>query len=455
MTREDTNNKRITECSYSYYNKTQYEIYEENAKGQARPRKCMSFQLPQLLVKQMNSTILAEYPEIEYKTENGLELGELDYESIMHDILAYGRVFIVPTVHDSELILQQVVEGRDEVKYVFDNGRLIYLTYKLTKHKYDSVKKEMVDKNYEYFHYYDAESKEYTYDIKDGDDLIETLTYSNISKMFPYLAEAQSYGLKGKPIYHDARNYINDFDDAFNDGIVDRDLSKPVILLPEFMVKTSMDIDKETGQPVINDEYLGYKQLFRIMPDYGNGENTSMPIEWRGSWVPTNYITYYNYLLHMISQLSGFGEKYFSYDTASGLKTATEIVSEKDDLYKTKKKYDRVLEGIIKHLVYVVYAIYDGKDVDDVDALIKVKFSDSIITDDAKKKELLFQDYNSGALDQITYLEEVGYSEEVIKKVTERMAVDDSYIKPSFDDKYKQLTDQEVEGLNALDILEP
>ncbi len=79
--------------------------------------------------------------------------------------------------------------------------------------------------------------------------------------------------------------------------------------------------------------------------------------------------------LRLLADKCGLGADRFSYER-SGVKTATEVISEKSDLYQNLKKHELVLKKALLDLSRAVLFL-DGVDQAD----IRVDFDDSIITD--------------------------------------------------------------------------
>lgn len=87
--------------------------------------------------------------------------------------------------------------------------------------------------------------------------------------------------------------------------------------------------------------------------------------------------------LDILSSLTGLGSDRFSFEAyKNGIKTATEVISEKSELFQNLKKHELVLSAALKRL-YRAILYLSGKDADEKN--IKIDFDDSIIQD--KEKE--------------------------------------------------------------------
>ena len=102
-------------------------------------------------------------------------------------------------------------------------------------------------------------------------------------------------------------------------------------------------------------------------------------------------------MLNLLSQKCGFGSNYFEF-TKSGVKTATEVISEDSDLYDNLKKHELALEGSIKDLMEAILFIEGACACETT-----IDFDDSIIedTDNLKKQALI--EYNAGLIDKVEY----------------------------------------------------
>lgn len=86
--------------------------------------------------------------------------------------------------------------------------------------------------------------------------------------------------------------------------------------------------------------------------------------------------------LNLLSAKCGFGEQHYKFDQGS-IATATQIVSENSDMFRTIKKHEIVLEALLVELCRILLRLgntYMGKGLDE-DVEITVDFDDSIIED--------------------------------------------------------------------------
>jgi A118 family predicted phage portal protein len=117
--------------------------------------------------------------------------------------------------------------------------------------------------------------------------------------------------------------------------------------------------------------------------------------------------------LDLLSLKCGLGSGRYNYNNSS-LKTATEVISEKSELYENLKKHQLVME---KALIDLVYAICRLKGIS-TDFEVTIYFDDSVIEDSYSISKRMLEEYKNGVIDDVEYFMKV-YSlteEQAIKK---------------------------------------
>lgn len=102
--------------------------------------------------------------------------------------------------------------------------------------------------------------------------------------------------------------------------------------------------------------------------------------------------------LNYLSLKCGFGPKRYRFDS-SGVKTATEIISENSDMYRMIKKHEIILEDVLKELIRIIIrlGIVLGEHLN-LDADITIDFDDSIIEDKETERKQDMQDVSAGIM---------------------------------------------------------
>lgn len=102
--------------------------------------------------------------------------------------------------------------------------------------------------------------------------------------------------------------------------------------------------------------------------------------------------------LNYLSLKCGFGTERYKFDS-SGVKTATEVISENSDMYRMIKKHEIILEDVLKELVQIIIrlGIVLGNPLNP-DTEITIDFDDSIIEDKQAERQSDRQDVSMGAM---------------------------------------------------------
>lgn len=129
--------------------------------------------------------------------------------------------------------------------------------------------------------------------------------------------------------------------------------------------------------------------------------------------------------LSVLSNKVGFGAEGFRWENGR-INTATQVMSENSDQYRTVKKHEILLEKALiemaKGLLYVEYTHNPEASDINLDAEITVNFDDSIIEDTAEIKKQALLDFNSGLIDRVQYFVETrGMTVEEAQRFVEEM----------------------------------
>ena len=88
-----------------------------------------------------------------------------------------------------------------------------------------------------------------------------------------------------------------------------------------------------------------------------------------------------NNCLNILSLKCGFGSEHYKFDNGN-IQTATQVISENSDMYRTKNKHEIILNGVLPELYRIIARL--GKVMGfgtDPDSEIVINFDDSIIED--------------------------------------------------------------------------
>lgn len=210
------------------------------------------------------------------------------------------------------------------------------------------------------------------------------------SSIFAYYRPAQANNIDdnsplGVSIYANALSTLKALDICYDSLVREFVLGKKRIIVPEQCIRTV--IDPETNMP--RRYFDPNDEVFEALKTDDNGaleikDNTvSLRVE--------EHISAINALLNTLCLQIGFSAGTFTYDKASGLKTATEVISENSKTYKTIKGHQIQVKMAVDQIVNAIIqvaALYDleweGIKIKDLAAKgweSKVVFDDSILQD--------------------------------------------------------------------------
>lgn len=174
----------------------------------------------------------------------------------------------------------------------------------------------------------------------------------------------------GISVYANAMDVLKGVDKIYDSYINEFDIGKRRV-----MVKPSVTKQIE-GENVFDPDDL----VFYVLPeDVGDG-TIIQPIDMSLRTVEHN--TGLQDALNMLSSKCGFGERHYRFDSGN-VSTATQIISENSEMFRTIKKHEIVLESFLIKLCRILLRMgnaYMGMRLDE-GVEISVDFDDSIITD--------------------------------------------------------------------------
>lgn len=113
-----------------------------------------------------------------------------------------------------------------------------------------------------------------------------------------------------------------------------------------------------------------------------------------------------NMNLALLSSKSGLGRRFYAFDK-SGLKTATEVISENSDLYRKIKKDEipvsKALKDLVKIVIFIGNTFFMGQF---THKGLSVYFDDAVIEDSSSLKNAALLERNSGIISDEQYFKE-------------------------------------------------
>lgn len=187
----------------------------------------------------------------------------------------------------------------------------------------------------------------------------------------------------GVPIYANAVDTLQQLDQAYD--LLWQEFYKggKRIVAPISQLKRGVNArtgETEWGVDWTEDVYVGYNTT----TGGGDGEAvkpTDITLPLRNEQIMAGI----NDLLHVYAAQIGFSANMFTFDSQTGVVTATAVVSENSDTYQAKNSHETLIEDAIKHMCQVIVELakndssvkYSGET--DID--VAVNFDDSIAKD--------------------------------------------------------------------------
>lgn len=155
----------------------------------------------------------------------------------------------------------------------------------------------------------------------------------------------------GVSIYANAMETLHALDICFDSFVREFRLGKKRIIVPARMVKTV--IDPLTGEQRRYFDAMDetYEALSTDDPDSLHIQDNSVPLR------VDEHVAAMNAFLNIFCLQVGLSAGTFSFDAKSGLKTATEVVSENSKTYKTVKNFQNMIRPAVIRLVENIIAV--------------------------------------------------------------------------------------------------
>ena len=223
----------------------------------------------------------------------------------------------------------------------------------------------------------------------------------------------------GVSIYANALETLHAIDICYDSLVQEFRLGKKRIIVPARFLRAV--VDPMTGRQVRyfdpNDEtFVG------MADDDGTAGIKDISAELRVE----EHTAALNALLSVLCLQLGFSANTFSFDQGSGLKTATEVVSENSKTYKTVKTVQNQLRPMLEHVVRniidvaILYGMeWNGQSVESLAAggyEVSVVFDDAITQDRQTNLNEGVMLVNSGLLSKYTFLTDPKYGQGLTEK---------------------------------------
>lgn len=249
---------------------------------------------------------------------------------------------------------------------VVDGKKVIYIQI----HRFGRSEEEKGDEYYIENRYIDQESGK---EIDAPEDIVEIVGTESVEPLFQLVTPNICNNIDldsplGISIYANALDEVKGCDLIYDSYMNEYVLGRKRIMVPLSQAKRQMEADGVTN-PVFDPN----DTVYYILPEDRNGENklTEVDMTIRAS----DHELGMQRALDLISFKCGMGAGRYKFEQG-GVKTATEVISDKSDLYQNRQKHCIIISAAIINLIRAVSFLDQGGVVD-----ATVDFDDSIIED--------------------------------------------------------------------------
>lgn len=208
------------------------------------------------------------------------------------------------------------------------------------------------------------------------------------------------YSPYGISIFANSIDVLKSIDLVYDSLINEISLGRKRLLTTKEMLR----INTVTGDQELNFDPSDI--IFHVVGDGFSNEKDKYIQEINGDLRIDEHVKALDTSIRMLGSKTGFGSDYFSFSQKTlAPKTATEVVSENSELFRTIKKHEQVLEHSLRTIIHAIKSIGDitGKFSID-DSKISIDFDDSVIESKDQERSEDRQDLAQDTLSRIDYV---------------------------------------------------
>lgn len=182
----------------------------------------------------------------------------------------------------------------------------------------------------------------------------------------------------GVPVYAHVLPTLKAINDIYNSYMREFRLGKRRIIVPTSAVQAVPDQETGTLRRYFDADDEVYEAMDIGDMDQNKIQDNSVSLRVQ------EHIEGLNHQLNILAAACGFSAGTFTFDAATGLKTATEVVSENSKTFRTKQSHENVVEDKLKQLIAVIVQMADLYDIfptPNEEYEVSVQFDDSIAED--------------------------------------------------------------------------
>lgn len=248
---------------------------------------------------------------------------------------------------------------------------------------------------------FDAETSEETVSddiIEDFDTLTDSPTFAIIRPALDNIHAEGTY--MGQSVFADAVDAIKGVDNAFDSMQREIDATKVKVFMSDELFDMQVDEDGRTRAVPMSPEDTIIMKVDAAAAD-------SMYEVFSPTIRTQALADALNVALAELGDLTGFGQDYFRYDKAGGMRTATEVSASNSAFMRNIRKHENELRPQLERLLASVLqcqSILNGWPVPE-GCEARVDFDDSIIQDTASEKAQMMAEVSAGIVPKWMYLE--------------------------------------------------
>ncbi len=214
----------------------------------------------------------------------------------------------------------------------------------------------------------------------------------------------------GVSVFANSIDRLKKVDLIFDSGNNEFSLGRKRIMVPVSMAQVAMA--EGQSKPIFDPKDVAFTAL-----NTKSGSGLDTPIDLTSELRVESHNKGMQAALNYLSDGCGLGNDRYEYTKSGGVKTATEVISEKSALFQNLVKHELLIEDA---LIKLCAAIADILGI--TDSEVSINFDDSIIEDKTAKKQQALMEYNAGIIDEVEYFMQVyGISEEEAKQKWEEI----------------------------------
>lgn len=205
---------------------------------------------------------------------------------------------------------------------------------------------------------------------------------------------ADSDSPMGVALFADAIDQLKGLDTAYDSYVNEFVLGKKRIFVAPELLEMNPD-----GDPVFDPNDVTFYQL----PEDSMKDHKSPLVEVNMEIRAEAHSRAINDFLNLLSVKCGFGTQHYRFENGN-IQTATQVISENSDMYKTIVKHEIILDEVLKNLVAIIIRLGNvlGAGLNEA-AEITIDFDDSIIEDKQTERKEDRQDVAMGAMGLAEY----------------------------------------------------